>query len=131
MKKISFLILRIGLAIVFIWIGISILKNPEAWGAFLKPWALALLPIPLKEAMLGTAILDLVIGGLLLSNTLIWLAALLGSIHLLVVLITSGIDDVTVRDIGLLAATLALFIEFLPDRLIPKTETQRELSQNL
>lgn len=81
--------------------------------------------------MLGTAILDLVIGGLLLSNTLIWLAALLGSIHLLVVLITSGIDDVTVRDIGLLAATLALFIEFLPDRLIPKTETQRELSQNL
>jgi len=47
MKKTSFHFLRVGLAITFLWIGILIFKNPEAWGGYLEPWAVGLLPIPL------------------------------------------------------------------------------------
>lgn len=96
------------------WIGILIIKNPDAWGGYLQPWASDLLPVPIAQALLATAILDIVVGGLLLIDFLPWLAGLMGSIHLILVLTVSGITDITVRDIGLLVGTLAIVIDTLP-----------------
>jgi uncharacterized membrane protein YphA (DoxX/SURF4 family) len=114
MKKTSFHVLRVGLAITFLWIGVLIFKNPESWGGYLQPWAAGLLPIPLEKAMIGTAILDIVIGVFLLIDFLPWLAALVSAIHLIIVLTVSGITDITVRDIGLLVVALAIMIDSLP-----------------
>jgi len=114
MKKTSFHFLRVGLAITFLWIGVLIFKNPESWGGYLQPWAAGLLSIPLTQAMIGTAILDILIGFFLLIDVLTWLAAFVGAVHLIIVLAVSGITDITVRDIGLLAAALALMIDSLP-----------------
>lgn len=121
MNKTSFHILRVGLAITFLWIGILIIREPEAWGGYLKPWVADLLPIPLARAMMGTAFLDILIGILLLIDWETWIAALLAALHLVIVLTVSGITDITVRDIGLLAAALAVMVESLP-RLL-KTST--------
>jgi uncharacterized membrane protein len=118
MKKTSFHFLRVGLAITFLWIGVLIFKNPEAWGGYLQPWAAGLLPIPLTQAMIGTAILDIIIGLFLLFDFVPWLAAFVGAVHLIVVLTVSGITDITVRDIGLLVAALALMIDSLPQSII-------------
>mgnify|MGYP001564582417 CR=1 FL=1 len=118
MRRASFHILRVGLAVTFLWIGILILKNPEAWGGYLQPWAAGLLPIPLAQAMMGTAILDIAIGAFLLINFLPWLTALVGAVHLVVILIVSGITDITVRDIGLLAGMLAVMIDSPPPSTI-------------
>jgi hypothetical protein len=118
MKKTSFHFLRVGLAITFLWIGVLIFKNPEAWGGYLQPWAAGLLPIPLTQAMIGTAILDIIIGLFLLFDFVPWLAAFVGTVHLIVVLTVSGITDITVRDIGLLVAALALMIDSLPQSII-------------
>lgn len=120
MNKVSTHILRIGLAITFLWIGVLIIKNPEAWGGYLQPWAEGLLPIPLAQAMTGTAILDIAIGVFLLVNFLPWLVALVGAVHLLVVFAVSGITDITVRNIGLLAGMLTLMIDFLPSSIITR-----------
>ncbi len=114
MKKTSFHFLRVGLAITFLWIGVLIFKNPEAWGGYLQPWAVGLLPITLTQAMIGTAFLDIAIGAFLLFDFLPWLAAFVGAIHILIVLTVSGITDITVRDIGLLVAAIALMIDSLP-----------------
>ena len=114
MNKTSFHILRIGLAVTFLWIGVLILRNPEAWGGYMRPWAAGLLPIPIAQAMTGTAILDIIIGVFLLINFLPRLTALIGAIHLAVILIVSGITDITVRDIGLLTGMLALMIDSPP-----------------
>lgn len=108
MKLSSFHLLRVGLAITFLWIGLLIFKNPEAWGGYIQPWAMAFLPMPIKELMLTTAVLDLLIGFFLLIDTWTWVAATLASAHLAVVLTVSGINEVTVRDIGLLAGGLAV-----------------------
>jgi len=113
-KPASFHILRVGLAITYLWISILILKSPEAWGGYLAPWAAGLLPVTLKQAMITTAIVDATIGTLLLTDVLTWLAALAAVIHLVIVLTVSGINDVTVRDIGLLGAALSLTIDSLP-----------------
>ena len=117
MRNASFHILRVGLAITFLWIGILIFKNPEAWGGYLEPWAVGLLPVPLNEAMIGTAILDIAIGALLLADIFTWLAAFIGAIHLVIVLTVSGITDITVRDIGLLAGLIAIFIDSFPQTI--------------
>ena len=114
MNKVSFHILRVGLAITFLWIGILIIRQPEAWGGYIQPWVADFLPIPLTQAMTGTAFLDIAIGALLLIDWKTWLAALLAVLHLAIVLTVSGITDITVRDIGLLAAALAVMVESLP-----------------
>lgn len=120
MRKTSFHILRVGIGITFIWIGVLIFKTPEAWGGYLKPWAVGLLPIPITQAMIGTAILDIAIGALLLIDSFVWLAALVGAIHLIIVLTVSGITDITVRDIAIFAAAVALIAESLPKTFADK-----------
>jgi len=120
MKKTSFHILRVGLAVTFLWIGVLIFKQPEAWGGYLMPWAAGLLPVPIEQAMMGTAVLDVIIGALLLYDFFVWFAALVGVIHLIIVLAVSGITDITVRDIGILAAAIALMADSLPENFINK-----------
>lgn len=120
MRKVSFHILRVGLAITFLWIGILILKQPEAWGGYLRPWALKLLPIPLSQAMIWTAVLDIIIGIFLLINVFVGLASFAGAIHLIIILIVSGITDITVRDIAILSAIIAITIDSLPKVFIDK-----------
>lgn len=110
MDKFALKILRIGLAVTFLWIGFLIFKAPLAWAAYFKPWAANLLPVSLETAMIGTAILDIIISILFLIDSLAWLAGLLGAFHLAIVLIVSGINSVTVRDIGLLFASFAVFL---------------------
>ena len=111
MNKTALLVLRIGLAITFMWVGVMILQSPEAWASYMQPWAAALLPLPAVSAIQATAVLDLVIGVFLLIGFFTPLAALLAALHMVSVLVVTGINDVTVRDIGLLGASTALFLE--------------------
>jgi hypothetical protein len=74
-------------------------------------------------------ILDIIIGAFLLINFLSRFAALVGVIHLVIVLAVSGITDITVRDIGLLVAALALMIDSLPQWVLNKikrSETNKQ-----
>lgn len=111
MKISAYHILRVGLAITFLWIGVLIFQDPIGWGAYLQPWAANLLFIPLKQVMISTAILDMVIGLLLLIDVFTWIVGSVAAIHLVIILITSGINAITVRDIGLLAAVVALTMD--------------------
>ncbi|MBI2042029.1 MAG: DoxX family membrane protein [Candidatus Nealsonbacteria bacterium] len=110
MSRISFHVLRIGAAITFLWIGILILSDPQGWTGFIRPWAADILPISLLKLMTSVAFFDIFAGIFLLVNYYTWLAALLGSFHLALVLIVSGVNAITVRDIGLLTGTVAIFI---------------------
>ena len=105
MNKLSLNILRISL-------GIFILQNPEGWSALIKPWAENLLISSPKNTMIVNGALDVIIGIALILNFLTWIFAALAAIHLLIILIFSGIDSITARDIGLLGASIALVIEF-------------------
>ena len=114
MRQASFHILRVGLAITFLWIGVLIFQNPEAWGGYLQPWAANLLTMPIKDAMIATAIFDIIVGFLLLIDYLTFFAASLAALHLIVVMTVSGINPITIRDLGLLAGALALAAHTFP-----------------
>lgn len=115
-KEYGYHIVRVGLAITFLWIGILIFRDPESWGAMVQPWVLELMPLPIKSVMLSTAVLDMVIGFFLLIDVFTWLLALIGALHLVTVLAVTGINAITVRDIGLLAGLLSLFVTKFPRR---------------
>lgn len=120
MKQAAYHILRVGTAITFLWIGILILKTPESWGGFIQPWAQKLLPLPIKEIMIGTAFLDLAVGALLLIDFWTWLAALIGAVHIMTIFVTVGINEVTVRDIGIFASAIALMLFAWPANIKDK-----------
>ena len=86
------------------------------------PWAAELMPVPIREVMLSTAVLDVVIGIFLLLNSFVWLASLVGTLHLITVFITSGINEGTVRDIAILAGTVALMLDSTPPGFIEKVK---------
>ena len=109
-------VIRVGIAITFLWIGVLIFKSPELWGSILQPWAAGLLPVGLKEAMIGTAIFDFAIGFFLLIDKYILPTSLLGFLHLLMVVAVVGITAGTARDIGLAAGLLALAIHHWPQK---------------
>lgn len=116
-------IIRVGLAITFLWIGVLIFQDPVGWGGYLQSWAQNLLLVPVAQAMLGVAVFDIVVGGFLLVGVGVWAASVLATIHLASVLIVSGIDPITVRDIGLLAAAIALAVATWPERWKLKKQT--------
>jgi uncharacterized membrane protein YphA (DoxX/SURF4 family) len=107
-KESGYHILRVAMGITFAWIGVLIFQDPQFWGGFLQPWAAGLIPVPLTQAMIGTGVLDMTIGLLLLVDAYTWVVAAIGAIHLGIVLVVSGIDSVTVRDIGLFGASVSL-----------------------
>lgn len=114
MNKKAYNILRLGLGITFIWVGLLILQDPVSWAGYVNPWVLPYIPGSLESMMVQTGYLDIFTGILMLVSPTVWAGALLGALHLVVVLVASGVTDITVRDIGLLFACVALFIEVMP-----------------
>lgn len=107
--------MRFGLGITFLWIGVLIWRFPESWGGYMQPWALDLLPVAVEKAMLGAAYFDIIIGVLFFIRKFTFIASCLASFHLLMVMIVSGITDITVRDIGLLSSSVALVVASFPN----------------
>ena len=116
MNSYAFHVLRVGLAITFLWIGVLIFQDPVGWAGFIRPWAADILLASPEKVIIATAVLDILIGFLLLVDFLTFWASLLASLHLVAVLAVSGIDAITVRDIGLLAGALALVIFLWPPK---------------
>lgn len=121
MKNSAFHILRVGTAITFLWIGVLIIKDPDVWIGLVQPWVGNLLPFSLEKALIDTAILDFAVGFFLLIDKFVLAASFLGFLHLITVLIVTGITVITVRDIAVIAGTLALVIHVYPAGFKPKT----------
>ena len=110
MNNYAFNVLRVGMAITFLWVGVLILQDPAAWTGFIKPWVADLLITTPEKTMIGTAIFDIAVGFLLLIDFWTFWASFFAALHLALVLLVSGIDAITVRDIGLLAGALAMAV---------------------
>lgn len=112
------LLLRVGLALVFLWFGISKLIMPQYW---VSSW----LPQAAGRAMLGAhlspgdlvllvGIFEIVAAFSLASGFFSRWFALAVALMLIGVTVFHGLDESSVRDMGLVAALAALVI--WPDR---------------
>lgn len=104
----SYLVLRVSLGLVFLWIGVDILRHPEIWLGYLP----ASLPfgIPRELGLKLNGIFDVVLGVALIGRVFPKITAMLAALHLVGVLFVNGIDQIVIRDVGLLGAGLALLL---------------------
>lgn len=108
----SHLCLSIGLGVVFLWIGIDILRHPDSWIGYI-PTNLPI-HIPTTSLLQANGGFDIALGLLLILRMWPKLVAFLAAGHLIVIIATQGVDAVLIRDVGLLGACLALL--FWPKR---------------
>ena len=109
-EKYSMFVIRIGLAIVFLLFGIDKFINPELWFGYVPNFILQLTPLSLNLFIFLLGILEAIIGLFLLLGFLTRITAIIAAILLLGVIFTVGYNEITVRDIGLLAMAISLII---------------------
>ncbi|MEK7579696.1 MAG: DoxX family membrane protein [Patescibacteria group bacterium] len=110
--KISNLFLRLGLAFVFFWLGIDKFIHPDYWiNAWTPLWFQSLLSrfnIGALNFIYANGIFEIVLGLGFVFNIFVKLLALFAVLFLLTVIVSFGLNEVTVRDIGLIGSALAL-----------------------
>jgi uncharacterized membrane protein YkgB len=115
-KNTGYHILRVSMGITFAWIAVLIFKEPEFWSGFLPLWFTDLLPVTGAQFMYSVGALDAVLGALMLLDLFMWQVGALAALHMLGILLTTGIDSVTVRDIGLFGGCVSLMWADLPEK---------------
>lgn len=107
MQQFAPIVLRYGLAGLFLWFGISQLTAPQDWVSWVPAWAPNLLHSDVRLVVLLNGGFE-TIGGILLVMGLYvrWVAAFLG-LHLLVIAYEIGYDAIAIRDLCIAVACFA------------------------
>ncbi|HXK40691.1 MAG: hypothetical protein A3F15_01910 [Candidatus Wildermuthbacteria bacterium RIFCSPHIGHO2_12_FULL_40_12] len=114
----SNIFLRLGLAVVFIWFGVDKFLNPQYWlSAWIPQGALSVasrVGVSGMDVVYASGVFELLVGASVLSNIFIKIFSVLALIFLVAVLLTFGISEVIIRDVGLMGGFLSLL--FWPER---------------
>ncbi|HWA64511.1 MAG TPA: DoxX family membrane protein [Candidatus Paceibacterota bacterium] len=119
----SNLLLRLGLAFVFLWLGIDKFIHPSYWLAVWIPSWLVTAASSVALSGYGVAYLfgafEVLVGIAILANLFVSTFAILGAVFLAAIPFFAGFGEIAVRDMGLVAALLAL--AFWPRSRVPRT----------
>ncbi len=107
-NKAKFL-LRLGLAFVFAYAGIAALMSPTSWVGYVPQWVSGF--VSPETFLLLHSIFELALAAAILFKIKPKIAYALAALDLLAILIFSGIDAVTFRDVGLFFLAFALWLE--------------------
>ncbi|MFQ5847810.1 MAG: DoxX family membrane protein [Candidatus Methylomirabilales bacterium] len=108
----SRLVVRVGLAVVFLWFGVDKFVTPEAWIGWIPSWLYRLIREWQNPFLYLLGAGEVMIGLAFLTGWYLRVAATAASVFLAAVILSSPFSDITVRDIGLLGAAVSLL---LPD----------------
>ncbi|KKW05345.1 MAG: hypothetical protein UY39_C0064G0002 [Candidatus Kaiserbacteria bacterium GW2011_GWC2_49_12] len=107
--------LRLGLAVLFLWFGLSQVTNPSDWIAWVPEWPTIITGLSASTIVLLNGAFETVLGTLLVLGFQTRWVALLLSLHLFYIAYEMGYNDIGVRDFALAIATLSLAL-FGPDQ---------------
>lgn len=115
----SQLALRIGLAAVFLWFGIDKFLHPLYWvHAWVPPWVV---PMVIKVGLTTVqfvyllGVFEVLVGLSFLTGVFIRMFAFLALLFLVLIAVTTGLTEITVRDVGLIGGLVSLAI--WPERM--------------
>jgi len=115
LKNLTPVLLRIGLAIVFLYAAVSGTLNPKEWVGYLP--SIATQHIRAEVLLKFFSVYELTLAGWLLSGLYVRYAALLCAATLAGIVLTNfKLFAISFRDIGLIFAALALAAASWPDR---------------
>lgn len=108
------LVARIGVGLVFFWFGMIQIFNGETFLGYL-PGFVKLVPLQPLTIVFLNGLFDSLVGLFIIVGFLTRPVSLIASLHLLVVIIGLGYNDIAIRDLGLLVVSLSIFLNG-PDR---------------
>jgi len=108
-------ILRVGLALVYLWFGFSQLFDSLNWVYLVPNWAVNLSHLPPAMIVLANGLFEVIVGTFLIIGFFVRPMTLLYVAHLFVISVEMGISSAGVRDIGLTLSALALFLLYKPE----------------
>ena len=106
-KEYAPIVVRYGIGIVFLLIGLDQAFKPESWTSWLPSFA-SNLPISGETFFFLTGIFNTIVGVLLLIGLFTRIAAFLAALHLVGVMMTIGYNDVFIRDLGLFLMAISV-----------------------
>ena len=104
------LLIRLGLAAVFILFGFDKLVHPETWIVFYPPRVHQVVPLPPYEFLKFQGIAEILLGTALGLGFMTRISAFLAACILGLIIFFLWLDPLAIRDIGLFCASLALVI---------------------
>ncbi len=122
MAKHVALVLRLGLAFVFGWFGIDKFLHVDAWYGWIPAW---LSFVPQDAFLYVVGAVEVVLALLLVIGRYVRITSLACAVLMLGVVFSFGINDITVRDIGLIAMALALAMMPEPRKYVELRELAR------
>ena len=108
LKQYAPVILRLGLAFVFAWFGITQLMGPEAWARLIPEWLTNLTGMSAVTFVYLNGGAEILAALLLICNVWTSVVAFLLFLHLVTIVLDVGFNAIGVRDIGLAVSCLAL-----------------------
>lgn len=97
-------LLRVSLALLFLWFGIGQLVDPESFVSYVPSWV----PLDIFTAVLLNGIFETIFGLLLLLGLFTRVVAIVLGLHLIGIAISLGYNDLAWRDMALALATFAV-----------------------
>ena len=107
-------ILRLSMALVFLWFGLNQVFNPSFWVGYLPSWTYNLV-VSANTLVMLNGFFETILSVFLLVGSYTRISALLLGLHLLGITFSIGYNDIAIRDFGLAIATFVVFLNG-PDR---------------
>ncbi len=124
-SKYSPLLLRIGIAFVFFWFGISQLLSPLQWTGLLPAFTYSL-PVAQTTIIYINGTFEVLFATLLLLGFYTRAVSFLLGLHLLMISYNLGYGPTAIRDLALAIVTFAIFLrgpdEFCLDKHMARKE---------
>jgi len=125
LKKYSNSILRISLAFVMLWFGINQILNPDYFIGYLPEWLMGhsvesmhhhmmlmhtIIPDNAYTLLFLNGIFEIIFGSLLLLGIFTRFSSLVLMLHILSIAFNLGYNDTAIRDLGLVAGYIVVFL---------------------
>ncbi len=103
-------VLRIGMALVFLWFGFDQFLHTSAWTGFIPDSMISISHLSATTLVYLNGVFELVFGTALLLGFYTRFVALLLALHLLDITYVVGYSSLGVRDFGLSIATISIWL---------------------
>ncbi|MDP2629588.1 MAG: DoxX family membrane protein [Candidatus Harrisonbacteria bacterium] len=103
----KYLLLRLGLAFVFLYAGLGGLTNPDAWIGFIPSWVSNFISLDVFLAI--HAVIEIIVAILIIFNLFPKITYALATLFILGILLFYGIDEITFRDVAIFLLSLFLW----------------------
>ncbi len=107
-------VLRLSIAVVFLWFGFSQIQNPASWTRLL-PSFLSVVPLEPVTIIIVNGIFEILLATLLLLGLFTRPVALLLTLHLLHITFLLGYGATAARDVALALAVFSIFLRGADD----------------